>query len=95
MLRELLAEFESPSGVTPNIDLRLSQLRSSYNVNALAIRERYVSVENLIESVMRTNMHINSERNAQFALAVHIEPYMNDIVSCSVAIAALTPLIST
>uniref|UniRef100_F1KQY7 Coiled-coil and C2 domain-containing protein 2A n=1 Tax=Ascaris suum TaxID=6253 RepID=F1KQY7_ASCSU len=92
MLREVLGELESPSASCANVDARLAQLRNSYNMNALAIRERYVSVERLVEVVMRTNIHVNSEHTTQFALAVHIQPYMNNVISCCVAIAALMPV---
>uniref|UniRef100_A0A914R981 Uncharacterized protein n=1 Tax=Parascaris equorum TaxID=6256 RepID=A0A914R981_PAREQ len=39
---------------------------------------RYVSVERLVEVVMRTKIHVNSEHTTQFALAVHIQAYMNN-----------------
>uniref|UniRef100_A0A915A4V3 CEP76/DRC7 peptidase-like domain-containing protein n=1 Tax=Parascaris univalens TaxID=6257 RepID=A0A915A4V3_PARUN len=85
VLREILGELESPSASFANVDARLAQLRNSYNVNALAIRERYVSVERLVEVVMRTKIHVNSEHTTQFALAVHIQAYMNNVISCCVA----------
>ncbi|VDK18211.1 unnamed protein product [Anisakis simplex] len=102
ILREILVEFDSVAisssslnSNSPNVDTRLVQLKTSYKVNAVAFRGRYTSFDQLLECLMSTNMHINSEKSVQFALAVHIQPFMNNIVSCSLAVAALVPLINT
>lgn len=64
---------------------------SAYKVTVVAFRSPYISRQKLVEEVLKTNMHINSDKNAQFALSIHIQPFVNNLISCSVAIASLTP----
>lgn len=90
-LREILSEGSAGSGYDFDIEHRLGQLLSSYNVTVVAFRSPYVSRQKLIEEVLKTNMHINSNKNAQFALSIHIQPFVNNLISCSVAIASLLP----
>lgn len=94
-LREILNDIwvmeESGAQPTSSLDVesRLHQLRHSYKITAFAMRRPYISREEVISYVLSTGMHVNAERNCQFALAVHICPFVNHIVSYSVAIATL------
>lgn len=73
------------------VENRLAQLKASYKINAVVLQQRYISAENLIEEVMNLNLHNNSNRQAQFALAVHVTPYAENILSVAVAVASLNP----
>uniref|UniRef100_A0A914PPB6 CC2D2A N-terminal C2 domain-containing protein n=1 Tax=Panagrolaimus davidi TaxID=227884 RepID=A0A914PPB6_9BILA len=90
-LREILSEGSTGSGYDFDIEHRLGQTLNSYHVTVVAFRSPYISRQKLIEEVLKTNMHINSNKNAQFALSIHIQPFVNNLISCSVAIASLLP----
>ena len=67
---------------------------NSYTVSAVGFRSAYESRQKLIDQVLKTNIHININKHAQFALSVHIQPFVNNIISCSVAVASLVPKFS-
>uniref|UniRef100_A0AC34GJ90 Uncharacterized protein n=1 Tax=Panagrolaimus sp. ES5 TaxID=591445 RepID=A0AC34GJ90_9BILA len=90
-LREILSEGSAGSGFDFDIEHRLGQTLNSYKVTVVAFQSPYISRQNLIQEVLKTNMHINSNKNAQFALSIHIQPFVNNLISCSVAIASLLP----
>ncbi|MFH4981933.1 hypothetical protein AB6A40_008642 [Gnathostoma spinigerum] len=89
LLRELLSEMEPSALPSSAIDTALSQFSTSHRTLTVAFRRPYISTQQTICDVLRTRMHLNSNSNVQFALAVHIKPYFNHVVSCSVAIASL------
>uniref|UniRef100_A0A914YU20 CEP76/DRC7 peptidase-like domain-containing protein n=1 Tax=Panagrolaimus superbus TaxID=310955 RepID=A0A914YU20_9BILA len=90
-LREILSEGSAGSGFDFDIEHRLGQTLNSYKVTVVAFQSPYISREKLIQEVLKTNMHINSNKHAQFALSIHIQPFVNNLISCSVAIASLLP----
>lgn len=67
-------------------------LSNSYNIQAVAFRTNYTTKRNLIEQVLKIRANINCNTNIQQALAVYVQPFVNQIVSISVAIAILTPI---
>ena len=46
-------------------------------------------IDQLIEAVVATGVHLNRETGVEFALAVHVEPYMNFAMSVWVYVASL------
>lgn len=93
MLQQILADLELKDD-WEQTDVDLTQLRASYHFNAVAFRQRYSTMDEIIERVLTMQLHENSDRNVQFAIGVHLQSYFNNILSCSVAIAALKPLIN-
>ncbi|VDN21416.1 unnamed protein product [Gongylonema pulchrum] len=93
MLRESLAEIEAKADGEQE-RIVLAQLPASYHVNAVAFRQSYSSAEEIIERVLALRIHENTDRNVQFAFAIHLQPFTNNILSCSVAVAALKPLVN-
>lgn len=59
----------------------------------MAFRRGYINRRKLIEDILNMHLHMNVEKNVQFALAVHVQPFINQIISVSVALATLVPLI--
>ncbi|KAE9556318.1 hypothetical protein FO519_000501 [Halicephalobus sp. NKZ332] len=93
-LREILIEYDTAHVVDIDVEHRLGTLMNSYKVSAVGFRCAYESRQKLIDQVLRTNIHININKNAQFALSVHIQPFVNNIISCSIAVASLVPKFS-
>uniref|UniRef100_A0A915EGR8 Peptidase S1 domain-containing protein n=1 Tax=Ditylenchus dipsaci TaxID=166011 RepID=A0A915EGR8_9BILA len=75
-----------------DIEIKLGQLRHSYRITAVGFSRPYISKKQLVAEVLKTNIHVNSAHNVQFALAVHIQPFVNQIICCSVAVATLIPV---
>ncbi|KAI6232213.1 C2 domain-containing protein [Aphelenchoides besseyi] len=91
-LRELLTELnETVEEQRPaNVKHKFSQLGIPYDFTALALQRAYTTKSQLVSDILSTQMHVNANPLAQFAFAVHIQPFFNNIVSCSLAIAVLT-----
>nr|CDQ02982.2 Bm4888 [Brugia malayi] len=93
ILRKILSELENTNDINEQIKDDLLQLRNSYHVNAVAFRHRYSTIDEIIDKVLTLKIHENTDQNVQFAFAVHLQSFVNNILSCSIAIAALKPLI--
>ncbi len=52
----------------------------------------YESKEKVIQAVRATNVHLNFNPGVEFALAVHVHAYSNNILSVWVYIASLIKL---
>jgi hypothetical protein len=88
-LREILTNMSNSIHV--DVESVFSQLRVAYNISAVAFRRPYISKDKLLEDIRNLNVHVNSDQNAQFALSLHIQPFVNNIISCAVAMASLAP----
>ncbi len=49
----------------------------------------YQSADAVADAVRATNVHQNFDKDVEFALAVHVHPYCNNILSVWVYIASL------
>ena len=49
----------------------------------------FSDVGSLVEMVEATGVHLNKEPGVEFALAVHVEPYPNDVMSVWVYVASM------
>jgi len=52
----------------------------------------YSSLQALLLTVRACQVHLNFNETAEFALAVHIHPYINNVLSVWVYIASLVPM---
>ncbi|XP_037084819.1 coiled-coil and C2 domain-containing protein 2A-like [Pollicipes pollicipes] len=68
----------------------LANIHATYKVCGVPLNVPYHSHEAVVESLFALGVHKNDSRDAEFALAVHMEPYPSDIVSVWVYVAALT-----
>ncbi len=55
------------------------------------IHSPYVDAQHLVATVERTGVHLCEDPQVEFALAVYVHPYPNDIVSIWLYIASLIP----
>uniref|UniRef100_A0A158R532 PHB domain-containing protein n=1 Tax=Syphacia muris TaxID=451379 RepID=A0A158R532_9BILA len=90
ILRGILSEVDVALDIDA-VERRLAELKSSFRINTVIIRQRYTSVEDLVQRIIRMNFHNNSNQRAQFALAVHFETFSSNIISVIIAIATLSP----
>ncbi|KAL3098026.1 hypothetical protein niasHT_027571 [Heterodera trifolii] len=99
ILREVLIDSlgSSPDSVTSvslplDIEPRLEQLKPAFRLSALAFRFPFFSRAQIVRQVLRSQVHLNSEPQAQFALALHFQPMVGDaVLGCAVAICTLLP----
>ena len=50
----------------------------------------YTKIENVIDAVFNTGVHLNEDPDVEFALAVHIHAYPNDVLSLWVYVATIS-----
>ncbi|VDK80493.1 unnamed protein product [Litomosoides sigmodontis] len=92
ILRKILSELEHTSNME-QVNAELAGLHDSYRVSAVAFRHRYGTADEVMERVLSLKIHENTDHSVQFAFAVQLQSFVNNILSCSVAVAALKPLI--
>uniref|UniRef100_A0A914GYI9 CC2D2A N-terminal C2 domain-containing protein n=1 Tax=Globodera rostochiensis TaxID=31243 RepID=A0A914GYI9_GLORO len=98
-LREMLADsweqYPDHSGSMSRLldmDTRLDHLQPAFRASAVAFRLPFVSRAQIVHNVIRTEVHLNSEPQAQFALALCLQPMVGDVIlGCAVAICTLMP----
>lgn len=49
----------------------------------------FSDVESIVEAVTSTGVHLNREPGVEFALAVHVEPFANNVMSVWVYVASM------
>ncbi|XP_034250216.1 coiled-coil and C2 domain-containing protein 2A [Thrips palmi] len=97
-LRKLLPRLENAScfgsgeNSSPHHSRELQHILTSHKVCGFPINLPYTSVEAIVEAVRATGVHHNQDENAEFALAVYIHPFPNNILSIWVYVASLTKL---
>ncbi|XP_033097939.1 coiled-coil and C2 domain-containing protein 2A-like isoform X1 [Anneissia japonica] len=88
--RKILETLEfNKSGSTEN-KAQAADILSSYNLCGFPLHMSYTDMRSVIEKVRSTGVHENESSNIEFALAVHIHPYPNNILSLWVYIASLS-----
>ena len=91
-LREILQELsETAESRAVDVHKKFAQFGVPYEYSVLALQRPYTTRAALIDDVLNTLVHVNVNPLAQFAFAVHIQPFFNNIVSCSFALASLQP----
>merc|ERR1712111_173525 len=67
----------------------LQRIMTSHKVCGFPLHFAFGDIDQLIEAVVATGVHLNREAGVEFALAVHVEPYMNFAMSVWVYVASL------
>lgn len=100
-LRKLLPGLEAAKGglgasgegstnsmVTEHLG-ELQRIMASHKVCGFPLHFSFGDIDQLIEAVTATGVHLNREPNVEFALAVNVEPYPNAAMSVWVYVASL------
>lgn len=93
VLQEVAATFEEAavqrSGTGSSAQAALEKIRTSYEMTGFPLNMRFASMRNIIEAVHNTRVHKLEDKDTEFALAVHVNAYPNNIFSVWIYIAGL------
>ena len=96
-LRQVLAGMERAVMSTASSNVlaaqkepdELEQLQNTYRISGFPINVPYTNMNGILEAVHATQVHAVPTSDVEFALAVHICPYPNTIMSVWVYVASL------
>ena len=60
-------------------------------VTGFPIHLRYSDIQHIVSTVERTGIHLCEDQKVEYALAVYVHPYPNDVLSVWLYIASLVP----
>lgn len=60
---------------------RLHELIPYFQICGFPISQPFTNIQAIIEAVKSTGVHINESPDVEFALAVYVHPYPNDVLS--------------
>ncbi|XP_058292134.1 protein CC2D2B isoform X3 [Hylobates moloch] len=91
ILRQILPKLELGKGsfVSSEEDNELERILQFYWVTGFPIQMPYTDVQSIIDAVYQTGIHSAEFPQTEFALAVYIHPYPNNILSVWVYLASL------
>ncbi|XP_027211413.2 coiled-coil and C2 domain-containing protein 2A [Penaeus vannamei] len=92
VLRKLVRGLEEPraTGKSSSTDLtQLASIMTSHKVCGVCVHQGYSNLANVVEAVHSTGVHLTQSPNAEFALAVHLNPYPACVISVWVYVASL------
>ncbi|CAH6958631.1 Cc2d2b [Phodopus roborovskii] len=90
ILRQILPKLEFYTGSFASFeDSELERLLQFYWVTGFPIQMPYTDVQSVIDAVYQTGIHSSEFPQTEFALAVYIHPYPNNILSVWVYLASL------
>ncbi|XP_020929901.1 protein CC2D2B isoform X1 [Sus scrofa] len=91
ILRKILPKLELGSGsfVSSEEESEFERLLQFYWVTGFPIQMPYTDVQSVIDTVYQTGIHSSEFPQTEFALAVYIHPYPNNILSVWVYLASL------
>ncbi len=69
----------------------MSYTDNPLQLTGFPIHSPYVDAQHLVAGVERTGVHLCEDPRAEFALAVYVHPYPNDVISIWLYIASLVP----
>uniref|UniRef100_A0A8D0L309 Coiled-coil and C2 domain containing 2B n=1 Tax=Sphenodon punctatus TaxID=8508 RepID=A0A8D0L309_SPHPU len=91
VLRQILPKLELSNGnvVMDKEEKELESLQERYWVTGYPIQMPYIDLQSISEAVYQTDIHSSEVPNTEFALAVHIHPYPNNILSVWIYLVSL------
>ncbi|XP_051679079.1 protein CC2D2B isoform X2 [Oryctolagus cuniculus] len=92
ILRQILPKLEFGTGsfVSPEEDSDFERLLQFYWITGFPIQMPYTDVQSVIDAVYQTGIHSSEFPQTEFALAVYIHPFPNNILSVWVYLASLS-----
>ncbi|XP_070555815.1 coiled-coil and C2 domain-containing protein 2A-like isoform X3 [Ptychodera flava] len=92
VFRNLLRKLEENRGNAAIMEHKseLEQVMGSYTMSGFPLNLTYTEMAPIVDAVYSTGVHVNESTDVEFALAVHIHPYPNNILSVWVYIAAVS-----
>ncbi|KPJ20424.1 Coiled-coil and C2 domain-containing protein 2A [Papilio machaon] len=94
LLRETLPQWEFWSFDTtdrrPEPGHRLKQLMATYKIFGFPLNMHYINTKSVLANVKATSVHVNDDPNVEFALAVQMYAYPNNVISLWVYLASIT-----
>ena len=55
------------------------------------IHIRYSDIQHLLTTVERTGVHLCEDKKVEYALAVHVQSYSNDVISVWIYVVSMIP----
>ncbi|XP_013172714.1 PREDICTED: coiled-coil and C2 domain-containing protein 2A isoform X2 [Papilio xuthus] len=93
LLRETLPQWEYWSFDTterrPEPGHRLKQLTATYKMFGFPLNMHYINTKSVLANVKATAVHVNDDPNVEFALAVQMFAYPNNVISVWVYLASI------
>ncbi|CAK1585863.1 unnamed protein product [Parnassius mnemosyne] len=94
LLRETLPQWEywafNSTDFRPEPGHRLKQLMASYKMYGFPLNMHYVNAKSVLANVKASTVHANDDPDVEFALAVQVFPYPNNVISVWVFLASIT-----
>ncbi|KAB0381994.1 hypothetical protein FD755_003911 [Muntiacus reevesi] len=89
ILRQILPNPWNSPGQDTGLGCHCRKSASMWNVTGFPIQMPYTDVQSVIDAVYQTGIHCSEFPQTEFALAVYIHPYPNNILSVWVYLASL------
>lgn len=80
-------------GVAVDLDTAytdVKKLENVYRIRGFPLNFPYTDIDTAVEILFNTDVHSNEDTAAEFALAVYVHPFVNNIFSVWVYVASLT-----
>lgn len=94
LLREMLPQWEcwtfNPTGPKPGFSQKLKHLMVTFKIFGFPLNMAYVNTKSVIAAVKSTGLHVTDDPNVEFALAVEVCAYPNNVLSVWVFLASIT-----
>ncbi|XP_041483934.1 coiled-coil and C2 domain-containing protein 2A-like isoform X2 [Lytechinus variegatus] len=88
--RDILKKLEYTPNLLDNENPNLKSILESYNLCGFPLHMSYTDIKSIVDKVRSTGVHKNESNDVEYALAVHIHPYPNHILSVWIYLASVT-----
>ncbi|XP_071499381.1 coiled-coil and C2 domain-containing protein 2A-like [Diadema antillarum] len=88
--RDILKKLENAPDLLASDNPTLKSITDSYNMCGFPLHMSYTEIKTIVDKVQSTGVHKNESNDVEFALAVHIHPYPNHVLSVWIYLASVT-----